>query len=199
MADPATRPDERYTYADRKTWGDDERWELIDGTAWKMDAPSLGHQLLITQFVVRMVTHLGGPTQLAGCLVVPSPFDVLVLDHPGQDEDDARTVVQPDVSVVCDRSKLRHSGCVGGPEIVVEIISPYTAKRDLADKFAVYERAGVREYWVVDPGNRFVHVYHLGADGKLGEPEIVTEGKAVVSQVLAGLALPTEELFAALV
>jgi Uma2 family endonuclease len=199
MADPAVRPDARYTYGDYKSWDDDERWELIDGEAWRMSAPNLGHQLLISQFVYRMMEHLGGPAQLARCLVVPAPFDVLVLDHPGQDVDEARTVVQPDVSVLCDRSKLRSFGCVGGPDIVVEIISPYSAKRDLAEKHALYERAGVREYWVVDPGNRFVHVFRLGDDGKFGKPDIVTEGKAIVSSVLPGFTLPAAELFAALV
>ena len=200
MADPAVRPEAKYTYGDYKSWDDDERWELIDGEAWNMSpAPTPSHQLLITQFVARMVVHLGGPAKLAGCLVFPAPFDVVILDHPDQALDDARTVVQPDVSVLCDRGKLRAFGCLGGPDITVEIISPYSAKRDLAEKYAVYERAAVREYWVVDPGNRFVHVYRLEQNGKYGKPEIVTEGKAITSSVLAGFVLPAAELFAAMV
>jgi Uma2 family endonuclease len=200
MADPAVRPESRYTYGDYRRWDDDERWEIIDGEAWNMSpAPSPGHQLLISQFVYRFMTHLGDAAKRAGCLVFPAPFDVVIPDYRDQDVDDARTVVQPDVSVLCDRGKLRPFGCVGGPDLAVEIISPWSAKRDLAEKHAVYERAGVREYWAVDPGNRFVHVFRLGQDGRYGKPDIVTEGKSITSSVLAGFTLPASELFAALV
>jgi Uma2 family endonuclease len=145
-----------------------------------------------------MVMHLGGPAQRAGCLVIPAPLDVIIPDRPEQDPDDARTVVQPDVTVLCDRTKLKPFGVVGGPELAVEIISPHSARRDLLDKHAVYQRAGVREYWVVDPGNRCVHVFRLGEDLKYGKPELVTEGKSLTSAVLGGFALPASELFAAL-
>jgi Uma2 family endonuclease len=153
---PARRMDRHYTYRDYRDWPEDERWELIDGVAYDMSpAPSVNHQRLVTGLGSQISRQLRG----GSCEALVAPVDVFLPADPTADEDDVDTVVQPDVVVVCDRFRIRANGIWGPPDLVVEIISPWTAKKDLAEKFNAYERAGVREYWVVDPGNRSVVVY----------------------------------------
>jgi len=109
------------------------------------------------------------------------------------------TVVQPDLVVFCDRSKLTDRGARGAPDIAVEILSPSTQKKDLNEKFNLYQRHGVREYWVVDPGNRSIQVWQLGPEGRYGEGELrdpAHERDSISSQVLEGFSIDPKELFA---
>ena len=193
MGMPARKLDRLYTYADYKRWPDDERWEIIGGTAWNMSpAPSMRHQA-----IVATLTHvIRASTAGRACAVFPAPFDVVLPDRPDQPEDEAPTVVQPDVSVICDRSRLRPWGCYGPPDWVVEILSPFTSKKDLSDKFALYEMHRVAEYWIIDPGNRCVHVYRLGADRRYGDPLVLMGTAVAESQVYRGFAVSLDELFA---
>ncbi len=192
MGLPARKLDRVYTYADYKRWPGDDRWELIEGTAWNMSpAPSMRHQA-----VVAALTRIIGSWAVGRpCTVFPLPFDVVLADRPGQPEDQVTTVVQPDISVVCDRSRLRAWGCYGAPDLVVEILSPFTTKKDLSEKFALYEKHRVAEYWVVDPGNRFLHVYRLGTDGRYGDPLVLMGDAEARSLVCQGLAVTLDELF----
>ena len=147
--------EEYFTYGDYRTWPDNERWELIDGVAYDMSpAPGFRHQMVSSELVAQLVTHLRN----SSCRVLAAPFDIrLPRGHETDDEID--TVVQPDIVVVCDRKKLDDKGCKGAPDLVIEILSPSTSSKDLHEKFRLYERVGVKEYWIVHPLDRTVIVF----------------------------------------
>ena len=194
MGLPAKKDDRLYLYRDYRSWSDDERWELINGVAWNMSpAPSMAHQALSTELLFAIRSFLG----TGGCRVFAAPFDVLLPESPGQATDDVANVVQPDLSIVCDPSGLRSYGCEGAPDWIIEILSPYTSRRDMLEKLKLYERHGVREYWVVDPGNRYVHVYVRGADGRYPDPALHVGVATIPSTVCQGFELRLEQLFAA--
>ena len=163
MGDPASAPDERFTYRHYRSWPDDERWELIDGRAWAMSpAPLRSHQKLSGRLFHRLSAYLEGKP----CEVYAAPFDVLL---PAGDEpdDEVDSVVQPDLVVVCDKSKLTRAGARGAPDLVVEILSPSSSRKDQREKFELYQSRGVREYWVLDPAGEWLCVYRLiGGRGK---------------------------------
>ncbi len=152
----------RYTYADYLTWDDGQRWELINGKAYNMTpAPNRKHKALSLKIVLQMGPQLEGKT----CEVYYAPFDVR-LPFGSPEDDKIENVVQPDISVICDPSRLDEKGCLGAPDLVVEILSPYTSRKDKVDKFFLYEQAGVKEYWLVSPEDSFVEVFRIGEDGK---------------------------------
>ena len=155
-------------------------------------APNLGHQSISMVFSRRISTFLHSRE----CAVFAAPFDVVLPDEPGQHEDQATTVVQPDIAVICDRSRLRPWGCLGAPDWVIEILSPYTSKKDMSDKLALYEKHGVAEYWIVDPGNRYIHVYRLGTGGRYGDPLVLIGEATAEPGVCPGLAITLDEIFA---
>ncbi len=194
MGLPVRKLDRRYTYADYRTWPDDERWELIDGVAWNMSpAPSPWHQSLLGELYLQVAPSLRGTP----CLVFLAPFDVLLPETGNQPEDDVPNVVQPDLTVVCDASRITKRGCFGSPDWVVEILSPWTLKKDLDAKFALYEHHGVREYWVIDPGSRTVHVYRRERSGKYGDPLILGEDAELPCPVGSATVVRLKELFTA--
>jgi Uma2 family endonuclease len=194
MGEPALKNDRVYTYGDYKTWPEDERWELIDGTAWNMSpAPNRYHQGVLTGLILQIATFLEGHH----CDVYPAPFDVLLPDHAGQEEDDVSTVVQPDISIICDKRKLTEKGCTGTPEWIVEVLSPYTSRKDMSIKYELYQRHGVREYWIVDPGNKYVHVYLLDENGGYPEyPQVYLRDTVIDCTVLEGLSIDLARVFA---
>jgi Uma2 family endonuclease len=150
----------RFTYADYGQWPEDERFELIDGVAYAMGpAPVRRHQVFVLEIARQIANALKGRT----CQPFIAPFDVR-LPKPGRADETADTVLQPDIAVVCDPDKLDERGCRGAPDWVIEVVSPATASRDHILKREVYERAGVREYWIVHPVDRIVTVYILSAD-----------------------------------
>ena len=145
--------DGRYTYADYAKWPDDVRYELIDGKAYLMAAPGTAHQKISGELFVQLRNFLRGKP----CLVLAAPYDVC-LNGAGDDDD---TVVQPDLLVVCDRSKLDGKRCSGAPDMVIEILSRSTSGRDAVLKFNKYLQTGVREYWIVNPENKTVSAHIL--------------------------------------
>ena len=153
-----------YTYADYLKWHFEERLELIKGKIFKMaPAPDLEHQ----RSSVNLVLALGNFLKNKKCEVFTAPFDVRLTDSKKSGEDeDIQTVVQPDICVICDLSKLDRRGCLGAPDLIIEILSPSTAKKDLNDKYRIYEENGVKEYWVVSPREKFVQVFELNEQGK---------------------------------
>ncbi len=157
----------RFTFADYRRWPEEERWELIDGVAWDMSpAPSLDHQAISTRLVYLFHGHFRG----RGCEVFAAPVDVVLAPADAADEE-IDTVVQPDLVVVCDREKLRGSHVRGAPELVVEIVSPSTARKDAGVKRERYARAGVAEYWLVHPHDHVLHRYAL-EDRRYPAPEV---------------------------
>lgn len=193
VSTPLRKGDSIYTYADYRSWPDGERWELLNGVAWNMSlAPGRRHQAILMELSRRIANFLLDHP----CEVYPAPFDVLIPDTKNQSADEVRTVVQPDISVVCDRSILTDAGCLGAPQLVIEIVSPYTSQKDMHDKFLIYQTAEVREYWIVDPGNFFVQVFQL-INGKFGEGGVYEDDMEISSAVIAGFTITPEELFVA--
>ena len=136
-------PGKRYTYEDYYNWEDGIRYELIDGQAYLMEpAPAYGHQDSQMHLSVQLYNFLKG----SPCKVFVAPFDVRL----NFDTDD-NTVLQPDIVVFLDRSKLAGTGSLGAPDMVIEILSPSTSRRDRVTKYNQYLKAGVKEYWIVDP------------------------------------------------
>lgn len=193
VGEPAIKYDHEYTYGEYREWPDNERWELIDGVAWNMSpAPNRFHQGILMELAKTIALFL----EDLPCRIYPAPFDVLLPDHRDQEEDDVKTVVQPDISVICDESKLTEKGCTGAPDWIIEILSPYTSKKDMTVKLELYERHGVEEYWLVDPGNRYIHVYLLDENGKYPfVPELYLAEDTVESTTLKGLRVVLDRLF----
>jgi len=128
----AIRAEKRYRYSDYEKWPDDERWEIIAGEAWDMSpAPGTGHQAIVMVLSVIISNYFNKQR----CRVFPAPFDVRFPDSRDASTDDTDTVVQPDISVICDPSKIDKKGCKGAPDIVVEILSPSTGYKDETAKF----------------------------------------------------------------
>ena len=182
----AIRPDKHYTYADYFTWDDGKRYELIDGAAYLMEpAPSYGHQDIASQLNVQIGVFLQGKPGK----VFQSPFDVRLNADAGDD-----TVLQPDIVVFRDRSKLHGTGCIGAPDMVIEILSPSSRSRDSIVKFNQYRQAGVPEYWLVDPESKSVQAcilrdgeYIVNAYGESDEAPI---------HILEGCVIRLAEVFA---
>ena len=153
MGLPARKFEKHYTYRDHRQWPDDERWELIGGVAYVMSGPSSPHQGISMEMGRQIANHLRGKR----CRPFMAPLDVFLPPIHQMDEDDVDTVVQPDLLVVCDSAKIRERGIWGAPDLVVEILSPSTSRKDQNEKYNLYERSGVKEYWVVEPAGRFGH------------------------------------------
>lgn len=162
MSIASPKPDKKYTYADYLNWPDVERWEILGGQLFMMTpSPSSQHQRILMEIASQLHTYLRGKS----CAVFPAPFDVRLPQGDEKDEE-IDNVVQPDLVVVCDRSKIDKRGCKGAPDLIVEILSYSTAKKDLNEKFNLYEKSGVKEYWVVFPGDEVVEVYQLDENMK---------------------------------
>ncbi len=145
-----------FTYTEYLGWPDEERWEIIDGQAFAMTpAPGMTHQ----QISIALGSKLYAFFEDRLCSVFDAPFDVR-LPEADETANNASNVVQPDIVVYCDPEKLDEHGGKGAPDLVVEILSPSSADRDLIDKMALYERHGVREYWVIDPVHQIVTTYN---------------------------------------
>ena len=185
MADPVRKMDRHYTYRDYKAWPDDERWELIDGVAWNMSpAPTTGHQRILGDLYNAFRTAAMND----GCEVLFAPVDVFLLARSETSIDDADTIVQPDLLVVCDETKVVPRGCLGAPDVAVEVLSTYTMRKDITVKRDLYERAGVGEYWIVDPGNQAIMIFRLDKSGRYPEDPIVIQSPgSATSAVLQDL------------
>ena len=154
----------RYTYADYLTWMDDVRRELHDGFIKLMTpAPSSKHQELSTNLVSICWNFLRNKK----CKIYHAPSDVrFPKDRKSKEDQQVYTVLQPDLYIVCDLSKIDSRGCLGAPDMIIEIVSPKNSKRDVKDKFEIYQEHGVREYWIVNPNDENVTVFILDDKSK---------------------------------
>ena len=181
-----------FTYADYCTWSNEERWELMEGVAYNMSpAPSRRHQDISRELLLQIGNFLKGRP----CRVYDAPFDVR-LPLAVEEDDAIETVVQPDLVVICDRDKLDEKGCRGAPDIVIEIVSSATAVRDKKEKFVLYEKHGVKEYWLVEPADNTVMVFILGDDDQYGKPAFYSVEDTIHSNVIKGLSVELKTVFA---
>jgi Uma2 family endonuclease len=183
----------RYTYADYLTWFDDVRRELIDGFIHLMSAPVRIHQqfsanlnFLITTFIRK---------KKGKCRIYYAPFDVRLPKNNKTADDEVHNVVQPDICVVCDLSKLDDRGCIGAPDLMVEVLSPSSFKKDWTKKRDLYEESGVREYWLVDPKEKTVHVFILQPNGKYNSGTKYEYHQKAPVHIFEGLEIDLKELF----
>ena len=180
------KEDARYTYADYCMLDDGKRYEIIDGELHAMSpAPSWRHQEISSNLHGQLHVFLKNKK----CKVFAAPFDVRL----SADEKDD-TVVQPDLVVICDHSKLSGTGCIGAPDLVIEILSPSTLRLDRADKLLLYQRTGVQEYWIADPEAKTVHA-HILEGGRYFVSCYANPDSAPVS-VLKGCTINLSEVFA---
>ncbi|MCU0468477.1 MAG: Uma2 family endonuclease [Arcicella sp.] len=174
-----------YTFKDYLSWKFNERVELFWGYISRMSpAPNSKHQEISGE----LHFHLKSFLQKKSCKIYAAPFDVYLPSLKG----DGQTVVQPDLSVICDISKIQKQGCVGSPDLIIEILSLGNSRKEMTKKFQIYEQAGVKEYWVVFPYEQMIQVYLLENDKFQLQP--VSE-KSVKSVVLEGFELDMDMLF----
>ncbi|WP_162417514.1 Uma2 family endonuclease [Cyclobacterium roseum] len=192
--DTVKEPDLEYTnhsYADYLTWQMREVVELIRGKIFKKAAAAPGriHQKISGALFLRLGNFLRGEK----CQIYSAPFDVR---FPEKSKADTRihNVVQPDICVICDTEKLDERGCIGAPDLIVEILSPGNSKVELKFKFNLYESNGVHEYWIIHPETQDLLIYSL-VDGKYVPSRLFTSGDVVESTVLKGFTLDLEEFF----
>ena len=188
MAIPAEKA--RYTFADILAWDENERAEIIDGEAVMMAPPSVGHQRVSREIFYQLTSYLKGKT----CEVFAAPFGVRLFEQDGDSPEDVDTMVEPDISVICEKSKLDEHGCKGAPDMVVEILSPSTQRHDRFTKFSLYQRAGVREYWIVDPDSGVAQSFIL-EDGRYSVKEFGAAGDKMKVNVLEDCVIDLSEVF----
>ena len=187
-------PSQRYTFADYLTWVGDKRYELLNGLVIELlPSPTSKHQSVSGNLYGFYWNFLKDKKP---CKVLYAPIDVRLPVKPDAITDDLIfTVVQPDIIVVCDPEKLDEKGCIGAPDLVVEVLSPSTAKNDLKDKYLLYEQAGVREYWVVHPLDELLTVFKNNGDGKLTFDKIYTYDDHVKVGIFDGFTIDLKEIF----
>jgi len=180
-----------YTYADYFKWRFDERLELIKGKIFKMSpAPSRSHQDISVAITLKLGNYLKGKP----CKIYAAPFDVR-LPRSSKEDTAIYTVVQPDICVICDLSKLDSRGCIGAPDIVVEILSPGNNKKELHNKYEVYQEAGVKEYWIIHPSEHTFLKYSLDNEGLFQPSKLLIGGDELTSDALPGFILDLNEIF----
>lgn len=181
----------RHTYADYLTWEMEEMVELIKGKVFRKAAaaPRRIHQKLAGNLYTELNLFLKGKK----CEAYIAPFDVR-LPVSSKKDDKVHTVVQPDVCVVCDPEKLDERGCIGAPDLVVEVLSPGNKQLELQHKYEVYEESGIKEYWLLDPEGQTLLIYTLKA-GKYEASRLMTSGDIAKSSVVDGFELDLEEFF----
>ncbi len=180
-----------FTWSDYITWPENERWEIINGEAYDMSpAPGMLHQEISIALSSKIYSFLEGHE----CKAFTAPFDVRLPEHDEAIEETS-TVVQPDIVVYCDSTKLDERGGIGAPDLAVEILSPSSSKRDLIDKMALYERHGVREYWVVDTCNLEISIWNLEKTGKFGREKIFNSEDHLKSTIFPEMSIDLQKVF----
>ncbi|PWA11947.1 Uma2 family endonuclease [Pueribacillus theae] len=186
------KEDRIYTYADYLSWNDDVRIEIIDGTLYLQAAPSRVHQEILSELHRQIANFLVGKE----CKVYPAPFHVLLdLEEEIDDDKERKNVFEPDISIICDQSKLNDHGCKGSPDMIIEITSPSTARKDKIEKFNKYEKAKVKEYWIVEPQEKIVSVFTLQKNQRYGRPDLYTDEDKVEVSIFKDLTIDLSLVF----
>ncbi|MCI5120715.1 MAG: Uma2 family endonuclease [Candidatus Electrothrix sp. AUS4] len=181
-----------YSYADYFSWDDQKRWELINGEVWDMSpAPSRLHQDVLARLFYALFDYF----KEKECEVYIAPFDVRLPDKQEADDPEIFTVVQPDISVICDRKKLDDRGCVGPPDLIIEILSPSTAAKDLKVKRLLYEQHGVQEYWLLHPIDKVAMLYTLTTEKQYDKAQILDREDTLTSVQFDQLSIALHSIF----
>ena len=191
MSELALNLNKKYTYKDYLNFPDDFRCEIINGVIYNMSAaPRRMHQKISGEIFRQFANYLKGKP----CEVYDAPFDVRIPLTKEDSDYKIDTVVQPDIVVVCNQSKLDDAGCLGSPDLIIEIISESTAHKDLKIKFNLYEKAGVKEYWVVFPDEKVIQIFKL-VNGEYGKPEVYGLDDKIEVKYLDDLVIDLKEIF----
>lgn len=178
-----------YSYADYLRWKLEERVELFKGKIFKMSpAPNLKHQEISSNLHGEMYLFF----KTHSCRLLSAPFDVR-LPKKGKADEDIYTVVQPDLCIVCDDEKLDKRGCIGAPDLIVEILSPGNSKKEMKNKYELYEEAGVKEYWIVNPSEEYILINVL-ENGKYRMLKPVVD-EEIISPLFPNLRIHTDDIF----
>jgi Uma2 family endonuclease len=181
-----------YTYADYIKWNFEERLELIRGKIFKMSpAPAPFHQ----EVSINLASAFHIFLKKKKCKVYTAPFDVRLPVKNQKKDHEITTVVQPDISVICDESKIDGRGCCGAPDLIVEILSPGNSYKDVSIKFELYQESGVKEYWIVYPNEKKVAVFLLEDEGKYKNEALYTGNDKIKSETLPGLIIKVKDVF----
>jgi Uma2 family endonuclease len=183
-----------YSYADYLQWQLEEAVELIKGKIFRMSpAPGATHQRISG----KMTHFLSNYFWQKSCEVFSAPFDVRLLDgsKSAAANHDIFTVVQPDISIICDEAKIDEAGCLGAPDLIIEILSKGNSRKEMKHKFSLYEENGVREYWIVAPYEQFLQQFILGSDNRYHLHAICTSDDIVTSVIFPDLNIPLQEVF----
>lgn len=178
-----------YTYADYLLWQFEERVELLRGKIRQMAAPSVRHQRISFRFSGLIANALGQ----SDCQAFAAPFDVRLTRI--RNDQETKTVVQPDLCVICDPSKLDDRGCNGAPDLVIEILSPGNSRTEMKDKFELYQEAGVLEYWIVNPSEKMIQVFRLDEQGRYVGLPAVFEGDILTTPIFPNFEVPVTQVF----
>lgn len=181
----------QYSYADYLKWHITERLELIRGYIRKMSAPSREHQEVSRNLNHFIDNYFWG----SKCAYFTAPFDVRIPRFDKKLEKEVLTVVQPDICVICDESKLDKRGCIGAPDLIVEILSPGNSKKEMKEKFEVYEEAGVKEYWIVNTLDKNVLIFTLNDTGKFIGQRPYVEDEIMNSYTFPELSIDLNKVF----
>ncbi|ASN06982.1 Uma2 family endonuclease [Virgibacillus necropolis] len=182
-----------YTYADYLSWSEDVRVEIIGGTPYLQAAPSRVHQEILSELHRQIANFLVGKE----CKVYPAPFHVVLnFEQEIENEEERQNVFEPDITIVCDKTKLDDRGCKGSPDMVIEIISPSTARKDKIEKFNKYEQAGVKEFWIIEPQEKIVSVFTLQKNQSYGRPDLFSDEDHIKVSIFEGLIIDLKMVFA---
>ena len=179
-----------YSYNDYLSWPDDERWEIIQGIPVSMSpAPSTNHQSVSGELFFILKDYFKDKD----CSVFIAPFDVRLSENLSS-ESSILNVVQPDIAIICDKNKIDKKGCLGSPDMVVEVISPGSALMDYKTKLNLYEKFKIKEYWIVNPSEKIVHIYILsGIEYK--KPEVFSEEDIIRLGIFPDCEIRLENVF----
>ncbi len=186
-------PNGIYSYADYLSWKFEQTLEIIKGKVFKMAAPSIPHQRLSWRLTVIIDKHFKNHP----CEAFAAPVDVRLFDRKKslKADKDVFTVIQPDLCIICDKNKIDNKGCLGAPDLIIEILSPGNSKREMKTKKDLYAAFGVREYWVVDPTSETVLRYNIEEDGIYGRPYIYVSDEIIPSIIFPDFNLDIKEIF----
>ena len=202
---PEKKGEHKYSYADYLTWPGEERWELINGEAGDMSygcigeqqaclrpapAPATKHQKVSLALTLAMGFYLKDKP----CDLFVAPFDIRFTKDEKQQDQDIFITLQPDLSVICDKSKIDEKGCLGSPDLIVEILSPSTGYKDETQKLSIYEDYGVKEYWSVNPDRNTIQIFiHNGQE--FDKPDYYKGDDVIKSDVLTGFQIGLNDIF----